>query len=166
MGLWDTREGSREGSRRDTRAEGGWRPPESTQVPGAESPGDALPLPAWVTLGPFVTSLADIPLQCTWSARLRPPARSVRQDGDGTGQEPGAGEEPPSAGHVFPRGTEAFCRSFPLFHHYHFRPSRRMAERPPSCPGVAWEEDRAPQKSSSLPEPGEVCMVQPLQIGE
>ncbi|XP_075302297.1 maestro heat-like repeat-containing protein family member 7 isoform X2 [Opisthocomus hoazin] len=39
-----------------------------------------------------------------------------------------------------------------------------MAERSPSRPGVAWEEDGAPQESSSLLEPGEVYIIQPLQI--
>ncbi|KAM6045018.1 uncharacterized protein LJ206_018852 [Theristicus caerulescens] len=38
-----------------------------------------------------------------------------------------------------------------------------MAERPPSCPHVVWEEARAAQESSSPPEPSEVCVVQPLQ---
>ena len=41
-----------------------------------------------------------------------------------------------------------------------------MAERPPSRPRIAWEEVGAPQESSSLPEPYEVSMVQPLQTGE
>ncbi|XP_029876474.1 uncharacterized protein LOC115343976 [Aquila chrysaetos chrysaetos] len=40
-----------------------------------------------------------------------------------------------------------------------------MAERPPSRPRVAWEENRAPQESSSPPEPHEVCVPKPLQIG-
>ncbi|XP_074876964.1 maestro heat-like repeat-containing protein family member 7 [Buteo buteo] len=40
-----------------------------------------------------------------------------------------------------------------------------MAQRPPSRPRVAWEEDRAPQESRSPPEPYEVCMVQPLLTG-
>ncbi|CAM9149990.1 unnamed protein product [Bubo scandiacus] len=41
-----------------------------------------------------------------------------------------------------------------------------MAERPPSSPRVVWEEVGAPPDSSSPPEPHEVSMVQPLQIGE
>ena len=157
MGLWDSREGSREVPR-GQKGRGGL---ENTREPqGRPAP------PCLGHTGALVTSLADIPLRCKWSARLQPPARSVQQDGDGTGQEPGAGEEPPSAAHVFPRGAEAFCRSFPLVHPYPFHPSRMMAERSPSCPGVACEEDGAPQDSSSLPQPDEVCVVQPLQIGE
>ncbi|XP_075028767.1 uncharacterized protein LOC142092526 [Calonectris borealis] len=38
-----------------------------------------------------------------------------------------------------------------------------MAEGPPGCPIVAWEEVGAPQESSSPPEPDEVCVIQPLQ---
>ncbi|KAM6048645.1 uncharacterized protein LJ206_017664 isoform 2-T2 [Theristicus caerulescens] len=38
-----------------------------------------------------------------------------------------------------------------------------MAERPPSRPRVAWEENRAPQESSSPPEPYEVCVPKPLK---
>ena len=41
-----------------------------------------------------------------------------------------------------------------------------MAERPPSRPRVAWEEDEALQESSSPLEPYELSMVQPLQLGE
>ncbi|CAM9814348.1 unnamed protein product [Bubo scandiacus] len=41
-----------------------------------------------------------------------------------------------------------------------------MAERPPSCPRMVWEEVDAPQESSSPPEPCEVSTVQLLQIGE
>ena len=107
-----------------------------------------------------------------WSARQRPPACSVRQDGEGTGQEHGDGEEPPSEAHVFPchphhpRSAEAFHQSFPLSHPYPFPPAHRMLERPPSHPRVAWEEDGALQESSSPPETYEVSTVQPLQLGE
>ena len=138
-------------------------------------PSQGLPCPSLpgrrVTVGPFVTSLCDSPLRCMWSARLRPPARSVRQDGDGKGQERGTGEEPLSAAHVFPRrprqprNAKAFRQSFPLPHPYPFAPSRRMAERPPRHPRVAWEA-RAPQESSPPLKPYQVCMVQPLQTGE
>ncbi|XP_048145893.1 uncharacterized protein LOC125318968 isoform X2 [Corvus hawaiiensis] len=38
-----------------------------------------------------------------------------------------------------------------------------MEKRPPSQPTVAWEEDAAPQESSSAAEPAEVTTVQPLQ---
>ncbi|KAM9591993.1 uncharacterized protein ACIBXB_005620 [Morphnus guianensis] len=38
-----------------------------------------------------------------------------------------------------------------------------MAERPPSRPRPAWEEDRAPRESSSPPELYRVSTVQPLQ---
>ncbi|XP_074786962.1 uncharacterized protein LOC141972824 [Athene noctua] len=48
----------------------------------------------------------------------------------------------------------------------HFPPFLKMAERPPSSPRVVWEEVEAPQESSSPPEPHEVSMVQPLQMGE
>ena len=68
-------------------------PPQGTPCPSL--PGQR------ITVGPFVTSLWDTPLHCMCSVRLRPPAHSVRQDSDGTGQEHGDGEEPPSAAHVF-----------------------------------------------------------------
>ena len=116
-----------------------------------------------------LTCLCDTLWCCIWSTQPWPPPRSVRQDGDGTGRERGAGEEPLSAAHVFhrhPRGAEAFCQSLPLPHPYPFPLSRRMAERPPSRPRVAWEENGAPQESSSPPEPHKVCVPKPLQTGK
>ncbi|KAK4806336.1 hypothetical protein QYF61_017205 [Mycteria americana] len=52
----------------------------------------------------------------------------------------------PGGGHVF----------------YKLIPASRMAERPPSRPKVAWEEDEASQESSSSLEPDELDMVDPL----
>ncbi|KAM6032625.1 maestro heat-like repeat-containing protein family member 7 [Theristicus caerulescens] len=40
-----------------------------------------------------------------------------------------------------------------------------MEERPPSRPRVAWEENRAPQESSSPPEPHQVCVPGMQQTG-
>ncbi|KAM6044714.1 maestro heat-like repeat-containing protein family member 7 [Theristicus caerulescens] len=40
-----------------------------------------------------------------------------------------------------------------------------MEERPPSRPRVAWEENRAPQESSSPPEPHQVCVPGMQQSG-
>ncbi|RLV73209.1 hypothetical protein DV515_00017146 [Chloebia gouldiae] len=42
----------------------------------------------------------------------------------------------------------------------------RMEKKPMSQPRVAWEEDGAPQGSSSPVEPHKVTVVQPLQMGE
>ena len=153
--------------------------PKRTQGPRGErascSP-QGTPCPSqpgwWVTVVPFVTCLCDTPWRCIWSTRPWHPPRNVWQDGYGTGRECGAGKEPLSTAHVFPRytrqphGAEAFLRSFPLAHPYPFPPSCRMTERPPSRPRVAWEENRAPQESSSPPEPHELCVPKPLQTSK
>lgn len=77
---------------------------------GPRSPGATLPLPpGWrVTVGPFVTSLA---LHIASAA----PPHSVRQDGDGTGQERGAGEEPPEhSPRLFPAAPRCFREASPF----------------------------------------------------